>query len=107
MKRHLAIAFVMCAVSASLVAAQTMKPESANPNDEVVKADQALVAAFYKGDTATVNKYLDADFSWIDTDGIMWARPDVLRAGLKPLVPVASDVKITEHKYRQGGVDSG
>jgi hypothetical protein len=29
----------------------------------------------------------------------MWAREDALRAGLKPLVPVASDVKITEHKY--------
>jgi len=98
MKRYLAIAFALCSVSAGLVAAQTKAPET-NPNDAVVKADQALVAAFYKGDKATINKYLDADFSWIDTDGIMWARPDVLRAGLKPLVPVASDVKITEHKY--------
>jgi hypothetical protein len=98
MKRNLAIAFVLCALSAGLVAAQSKQPD-ANANDEVVQADQALVAAFYKGDTATVNKYLDPDFSWIDTDGIMWAREDVLRAGLKPLVPVASDVKITEHKY--------
>jgi hypothetical protein len=29
----------------------------------------------------------------------MWARKDALRARLKPLLPVASDVKITEHKY--------
>lgn len=90
MKRYLAITFALCSVSAGLLAAQTKEPET-NPNDPVVKADQALVAAFYKGDKATINKYLDADFSWIDTDGIMWARPEVLRAGLKPLVPVADD----------------
>jgi hypothetical protein len=98
MKRYISIVVVFCAVSAGLVAAQT-KQTDANAKDAVVQADQALVAAFYKGDKATVNKYLDADFSWIDTDGIMWAREDALRAGLKPLVPVASDVKITEHKY--------
>lgn len=98
MKRYISIVMVLCAVSAGLLAAQT-KQTDANTNDPVVQADQALVAAFYKGDKATVNKYLDADFSWIDTDGIMWAREDALRAGLKPLVPVASDVKITEHKY--------
>src|ERR1035438_670383 len=98
MKRCFAAAFVLCSVTAGLVAAQTHQTD-ANANDEVIKADQALVAAFYKGDSATVNKYLDADFSWIDTDGIMWAREDALRAGLKPLVPVADDVKITEHKY--------
>jgi hypothetical protein len=97
MKRFFAVALTL-SVTAGLVAAQTQQPD-ANANDEVVKADQALVAAFYRGDSATVNKYLDADFSWIDTDGIMWAREDALRAGLKPLVPVASDVKITEHKY--------
>ena len=98
MKRYISFVVMLCAVSAGLLAAQT-KQTDANASDAVVQADQALVAAFYKGDKATVNKYLDADFSWIDTDGIMWAREDALRAGLKPLVPVASDVKITEHKY--------
>ena len=29
----------------------------------------------------------------------MWERPDVLRADLKPLVPMTSDTKITEYKY--------
>src|SRR3984957_531058 len=96
MKRFLAIASILCA--AGVLSAQTKQPD-ANAKDVVVQADQALVAAFIKGDKATVNKYLDPDFSWIDTDGVMWAREDALRAGLKPLVPVASDVIITEHKY--------
>ena len=40
-------------------------------------------------------KLLDPEFTWIDTDGIMWAREDALRAGLKQLVPSGADVQIT------------
>src|ERR1700730_11278468 len=96
MKRYAVIALALCAVSASLVLAQS-KP--ASTEDAALKADRALAAAYAKGDKATVNKLLDADFTWIDTDGIMWERPDVFRAGLKPLVPMTSDTKITEFKY--------
>jgi hypothetical protein len=98
MKRNLVLALVMCAVSAGFVVAQTSKPAT-SPDDAVVKSDRAVVAAFEKGDKAALKDLLDADFSWIDTDGIMWERPDVLRAGLKPLVPMTTDTKITEFKY--------
>jgi hypothetical protein len=99
MKTYLAVALGLCAaVSAGLVAAQAGKPAPGN-DDAVVQADHAVVTAFEKGDKAALAKLLDADFSWIDTDGIMWEKPDVFRAGLKPLVPNASDVKITEFKY--------
>jgi hypothetical protein len=97
MKLYMSAALVLCALSAVLVAAQTKQP--ATGDDAIVRADRTLVAAFEKGDKATINKLLDADFSWIDTDGIMWAREDALRAGLKPLVPSSGDVKITEFKY--------
>src|SRR3984893_18044791 len=98
MKNYLAMALVLSALaSAGLVAAQAGKP-AAN-DDAVVQADRAVVVAFEKGDRAALNKLLDADFTWIDTDGIMWERPDVFRAGLKPLVPMTSDTKITEFKY--------
>ena len=98
MKRYMVIGFMLCgAVTAGLFAAQPGRP--ATGDDAAVQADHALAAAYAKGDSATVNKLLDAEFTWIDTDGIMWERPDVLRAGLKPLVPMTSDTKITEHKY--------
>lgn len=106
MKRYVAVALVLCAVSAGLLAAQTSKPAAA-ADTSAVQADRALGAAFEKGNSATVNTLLDAEFTWIDTDGIMWERPDVLRAGLKPLVPNASplnDVKTVEHKYAGGKV---
>jgi len=89
MKRYLALMFVVCLGSAGLVLAQT-KPSPAE--DAVVKADRALGMAYAKGDTSAVAKMLDPDFSWIDTDGIMTERTDVLRAGFqmhlaKPIDP--------------------
>jgi hypothetical protein len=68
-------------------------------DDAVVTADKAVVAALAKGDKAAANKWLDPDFSWIDSEGIMWAKEDAFRAGLKPLVVAGDDVKVLEHKY--------
>jgi hypothetical protein len=101
MKRLLAVALVLCAVFVGLLAAQTSKP-AAVADDSAVQADRALGAAFEKGNSATVNKLLDAEVTWIDTDGIMLERPDALRANLKPLLPITSDVKTIEHKYAKG-----
>ena len=75
------------------------KMPAAVADDPVVTADKTLAAALSKGDQATASKWLDADFSWIDSEGIMWARDDAFRAGLKPLIEAGDDVKITEHKY--------
>lgn len=95
MKRYAMIAFGLCTVlAAGLLAAQS-KPA----DDEIVKADKTLEMAYAKGDHATINKLLDPEFSWIDTDGIMWERADTFRANLKPLVPMTDETKITEHKY--------
>jgi hypothetical protein len=48
---------------------------------------------------AAVKKYLDADFTWIDTDGVFYSKDDALALGVKLLVPSGGDVKIVEHKY--------
>jgi len=98
MKRHLVIALILCGVVAVFVATKTSRAAATN-DDAALQADRALNAAFEKGDKAAVNKLLDADFSWIDTDGIMWSREDAMEAGLKPLVPTGSAFKVTEHKY--------
>ncbi len=100
MKRLLAFAFTLFAVLTVLFLIRTTKTASAaSTDDAVVQADRAVVAAFEKGDNAALKKLIDEDFTWIDTDGIMWERPDVYRAGLKPLVHLTADTKITELKY--------
>jgi len=68
-------------------------------DDAVVTADKTVAAALSKGDETAADKWLDPDFSWIDAEGIMWAKEDAFRAGLKPLIEASDDVKIIEHKY--------
>jgi len=99
MKRLIANAlFVGLICGSGIVGLLTPKPAAA-ADDAVVLADRAAVQALEQGDRATAEKLLDADFTWITPDGIMWAKEDVFRAGLKPLIPDASNAKITEHKY--------
>ena len=81
-----------------LIALVMAKPAPA-ADDPVVQADRAVVQALQKGDWATANKYLDKDFSWIDSKGVMWAADDAEQAKLKPLIPDAAAATITEHKY--------
>jgi hypothetical protein len=68
-------------------------------DDNVVSADRTLTQAFEKGDKAAIQKWLDPEFTWIDSEGIMWPLREALEAGLKPLVSSSGDVKVTEHKY--------
>jgi hypothetical protein len=74
-------------------------PPAVAAGDIVLQTDRALIVALQNGNKAAADKLLDPDFTWIDTDGIMWAREDALRSGLKPLVPSGSDIKIIEHNY--------
>ncbi len=88
----LAIAFV------GLTAAVASMPAAVG-DDPVATADKTVVAALAKGDKVAAEKWLDPDFSWIDSEGIMWAKEDAFRAELKPLVVSGEDIKVTEHKY--------
>ncbi len=81
-----------------LMATLACRPAAA-ADDAVVTADKAVMAALAKGDKLAANKWLDPDFTWIDSEGIMWAKSDAFRSGLKPLVPGGADTKILEHKY--------
>jgi hypothetical protein len=99
MKRRITGVFVVAAFCVGMLASLSTK-RAAAADDAIVQADHTVVAALEKGDKAAANKLLDADFTWIDADGILWAKDDAFRAGLKPLVPSAhDDVKIIEHKY--------
>ena len=93
--RNLVLAVIAGTV---LLAMCAIVPASA-ADDAIVTADKAVVAALAKGDKVAADKWLDPDFSWIDSEGIMWAKEDAFRGGLRPLVAAGDGVKITEHKY--------
>jgi hypothetical protein len=91
--------FIAAGIACVGLAAMTARVSAANVDDPIATADKAVVAALSKGDKAAAEKWLDPDFTWIDSEGIMWAKEDAFRAGLKPLVAAGEEVKITEHKY--------
>jgi hypothetical protein len=97
MTRFLAIA-VMFLTTVVGAADQTATPPG-GADDEVTRADRALVTALDKRDRSALDRLIDPELMWIDSDGVMWFREDAMRAGMKSLVPNAADVKITEHKY--------
>jgi len=84
---------------AALVMPAAVRAQAAPPSD-VVKADEALTRALVSGDRAAAEKMLDADFSWIDPDGIYYAtKGEAFAHGVKPLVGTGADVKVLEHRY--------
>jgi hypothetical protein len=98
-KNYLIRSFIAAGVACLGLAAMTARVPAASVDDPIAAADKAVVAALSKGDKAAAEKWLDPDFTWIDSEGIMWAKEDAFRAGLKPLVAAGEEVKITEHKY--------
>jgi len=87
---------------ATVVCAAVLVPLIARPSaaadDAVIVADKALMIAFEKNDRATIDKYLDDDFTWVDQDGVMAERKDALALGRKPILGEDGDVKIRENK---------
>jgi len=94
MKKFFAVILVAGVAHVAVMRAQTA------PQSEVVKADEALTKALLSGDKSAAEKMLDADFSWIDQDGVYYAtKGEAFAHGVKPLVGTGADVKILEHRY--------
>ena len=94
-----------CLICASAVILGKAGHPVAAANDTLMQADRALTAALEKGDTRAAEKFMDPDFTWIDSEGIMWAREDALRAKIKPLVGTDNDGKGLEHPYGNGKLE--
>jgi hypothetical protein len=103
----------------------------ASDDQAVLQANGALVRAFERDDTATVDRLLDPDFTWIDQNGVIRSKEEVLlglprtatsgaapsgasaaasakqptgkaaAAGPKPASGLWSDAKVVEHVYGQ------
>src|SRR6476620_12421117 len=96
MKQVFAIALVAAIGQVAVTRAQTPTPTQS----DVVKADESVTRALVSGDRAAAEKMLDADFSWIDPDGVYYAtKGEAFANGVKPLVATAADVKVLEHRY--------
>ena len=102
-------AFVLGMVFAGiLVLTSLTSPARAADEQSVLQADREFVQAAAKGDTATVGRIIDADFTWTDADGKTRTRAEVVDSLPTPALGNESGVQLKQHTYSQvGAVMSG
>jgi hypothetical protein len=97
-------AFVSCTVLASILFLLSLNSATAAGDDQsVLQADREFVQAAGKGDTATVGKVLDADFTWTDADGKTRSRAEVLDSLPTPALGNESGAQMKQRTYGQVG----
>jgi hypothetical protein len=72
-------------------------------DQSVLQADHEFVQAAAKGDTATVGKVLDADFTWTDADGKTRSKAEVLDSLPTPALGNETGAQVKQRTYGQVG----
>jgi ketosteroid isomerase-like protein len=106
MRRYLFVTstFVLGIVFVGILAVMYSSPVAAAAGDHsVLQADNEFVQAAGKGDTATVGRVLDADFTWTDADGKTRSRAEVLDSLPTPALGNESGAQVKQHTYGQVG----
>jgi hypothetical protein len=81
MRRFVSSALATGIMLCAMLISTTGKHGTASAQEpSALQADREFVQAAAKGDTASVAKLLDADFTWTDADGKTQSRADVLSA---------------------------
>jgi hypothetical protein len=104
MKRYVTQALAIGVVLSGLLAALASKPVAAAENDQaVIQADHEFVQAIGKGEKATVDKLLDADFTWTDSAGKTQTKAEILQALPTPALGDESGVEVQQLTYGEVG----
>ena len=96
--------FAIAAGLIALPAVQASPARSLGTDDAtpaVLQADHSFLQAFQKADRATADRLLDADFTWIDSQGKNQSREEVLK---KLPAPANADVDVHSRVYGQSAV---
>ncbi len=106
MRRYLFLtsALVFSVLLGGILALVSLNSAAAVGDDQsVLQADHDFVQAAGKGDTATVGRVLDADFTWTDADGKTRTRAEVLTSVPTPALGNESGAQLKQRTYGQVG----
>jgi hypothetical protein len=78
-------------------------PAMAADDQSVLQADHEFVQSASKGDTGTVGRVLDTDFTWTDADGRTRTRTEVLDSLPSPVLGNETGAQIKQRTYGQVG----
>lgn len=97
MKRFPWISFLATSVCAAILLPAPLF--AAVDEQEALQADITFAQRAAKGDGVSIEKYLDADFSWTDASGKTFSRREVLASLPKPSIPVETADQRTHRNY--------
>jgi hypothetical protein len=102
-------ALVLGVMFGGILTFQSFRSVSVAADDQsVLQADHEFVLAAAKGDTATVGRVLDTDFTWTDADGKTRSRAEVLDSLPTPALGNESGAQVKQQIHSQvGAVMSG
>ncbi len=75
----------------------------AGEDQSILQADHEFVQAAGKGDTATVGRILDTDFTWTDADGKTRSKAEVLESLPTPTLGNENSAQVKQRTYGQVG----
>ncbi len=75
----------------------------ATDDQSVLQADHEFVQATAKGDTATVGRVLDAEFTWTDADGKTRSKAEALESLPTPALGNENSAQVKQRTYGQVG----
>lgn len=93
--------FVLSSLSTVTIFVLGSKTLEAPPPDAVISADKELIQAIGKADKAGVERLLDSEFTWIDSNGRSRTRAEVLQTFP---TPANSDVEVQVRSYEGAAV---
>jgi hypothetical protein len=73
--------------------------QDANRDATMMRADRAFAQALAKADKSALDKLLDVDFTWTNTEGQVQTKAQVLRELPKAAIPNAKDAESKAYTY--------
>ena len=90
------VAWAVCSGMAVASARLGARAISEDADQAVIRAEKELIQAISKADKATAERLLDAEFTWIDSNGRSRTRAEVLE---NLPIPANSDVEVQVRSY--------
>jgi len=101
LKKFSTVALVAAFFCGSVAAARATQDAASGDDQAVLQADKALIQAIGKADKNTLERLLDAEFMWIDSNGKSQTRAQVLR---NLPTPANTDIESQARTYGKSAV---
>src|SRR5580704_3693494 len=103
MRADVVVGVLFAGISVALSAGADPDSQASQASQAMTGADRAFVHAVANTDRPALEKILDADFTWTDSDGRTQTKSQVLRDLPKPAIANEHDAQLKQYTYGELG----